>query len=69
MGLSSSFYETILVNIIPSSKGKFKASPVFKQVDFIDYSKFLFKEMDRILSVIDILELDQTQDFNRQHLL
>ena len=33
----------------------------------MDDSKFLFKEMDRMLSVIDILELDQTQDCNKQH--
>lgn len=59
MELNSSFYEDILVNIIRSLTGLFEAIPVFKQVDFIDDTKILFKEIDRIFSVINILKLDQ----------
>ena len=47
MWLNSSLYEDIFVNMTPSSKGQFEAGPVFKQVDFIDDTKILFKAMDR----------------------
>ena len=58
-GVQCSFYEDMLLIMIPSSKNLFEAGSVWQRVDFIDDAKAFLKEMNQIFSVIDILKLDQ----------
>ena len=58
-GVQCSFYEDMLLIMIPSSKNLFEAGSVWQRVDFIDDAKAFLKEMNQIFSVIDILMLDQ----------
>ena len=54
-----SFYEDMLLIMIPTSKNLFEAGSAFHREDFIDDSKAFLKEMNRIFSVIDFLRVDQ----------
>ena len=58
-GVQCSFYEDMLLIMIPTSKNLFEAGSAFQREDFIDDSKAFLKEMNRIFSVIDILRVDQ----------